>query len=62
MERNREGFKTKKYYYLDRCPSPAASGHNKIIMIISIIELQINIIHNVGQKKEKKSFRMIINM
>ena len=32
-------------------------------MIITIIELQINIIQNVNQKKEKKkSFRMMINM
>ena len=35
---------TKKYYHLDKCPSPAASGHKIIIMII-IIELQINTIH-----------------
>ena len=33
-----------------------------IIMIITIIELQINIIQNVDPKKEKKSFKIIIDM
>ena len=44
-------FKTKKYDHLDKCPTPAASGYKKII---TITELQINIIHTVDQKKEKK--------
>ena len=37
---------------------PVASDHKKkiIIMIIIIIELPINIIQNVDQKKEKKNF------
>ena len=39
-----------------------ASGHNKklIIMIIIIIEIQINIIQNVDQKKEKKLYNKYV--
>ena len=33
-----------------------ASGHKKIIIMIIIIELQINIIQNVDQKKEKNLY------
>ena len=51
MGRNREGLKRKN---ITRLEVLSGSDHKIIVMIITIIELQTNIIQNVYQKREKK--------
>ena len=57
MERNRE-TRRNNITSLKVCRVSTASGHMKIIIIMMIIisELQINIIQNVDQKKEKRLY------